>query len=78
MSSRRRPVARATILAASSAASVPELVNRTRCTEGTRAASSSARATWWGCGLANANPCGSRSATASVTGPKALPCTIAV
>ena len=46
MSSRRRPVARAAILAASSAASVPELVNRTRCTEGTRAASSSASATW--------------------------------
>ena len=46
MSSRRRPVARATILAASSAASVPELVNRTRRTEGTRPASSSASATW--------------------------------
>ena len=71
-------MARTTILAASSAASVPELVNRTRCTEGSRAASSSARATWQGCGLANANPRGSRPATASVTGAKALPCTIAV
>ena len=57
---------------------MPELVNRTRCTDATRAASSSARATWYGCGLANANPCGSNSATASVTGAKALPCTIAV
>jgi hypothetical protein len=56
MSSRRRPVARAAILAASSAASVPELVNRTRCTEGTRAASSSPRGDLVGMGAREREP----------------------